>query len=302
MLRQSENNVTITGLLSEIDVRSGEFSKNNIKMPYLSAELKIKVKQDIYGTSVEMEVPVSMFATKYTNSGTENFIYKSIEDIRDNFVSIAAGGVEKADYVQVRNATITENAFYDRGGNLISYPRITGSFINKVNRAEIPSEASFIGDFIIGNITEEVNTQGDVTGRLVISGIVSQYRGAVDVVKFIVSDERAVTAIQSGWNNGDNVRVSCLLNFSSTTEWFEEATDFGDSIRTPKTISIREIIIRSGRVVDIEYDNEELNKAIAERKVRLEETKNKPANKTKTNANNIGDSANANKVFNNLGF
>ena len=45
-----------------------------------------------------MEVPISVFATKFKKDGKENPAYKSLKDVMDNFVSIAAAGdINKAD-------------------------------------------------------------------------------------------------------------------------------------------------------------------------------------------------------------
>ena len=81
MLREAENIVRIEGILSETDLKYGSFEKNGNKVNSIGGVIKIQVNQEINGESVTLEVPVHMFASEYTNKGTKNPAYQSIERV-----------------------------------------------------------------------------------------------------------------------------------------------------------------------------------------------------------------------------
>lgn len=296
MLAQAENNVRIEGILSEIDVREGSFQKNGVPTEYLGGNIKIRVNQEVYGEMKEMEIPVAMFATKMTRAGKQNPAYESIRKLRDDFVSIAAAGNEKdADRIRITNGTIQENAFIGRSNEVVSYPRITASFFTKVKREEFKPEASFTGVIAVGNIADNVDREGNPTGALDLTGIIVQYGGRADVVKYVVTNDAAVNHIRTYWNNGDTVKIKGLLNFSTKTVEVEEEMGFGDPIVSQRTQSTHDLIITggssSGFDSDTAYDENELAQALAERKTRMDALKEKPAEKpaaSKTDFGNLG--------------
>lgn len=114
MLAQAENKIVIEGILSEVNIKSGEFMNRTTQqmMPYYTGSIKVRVSQEINGVNEDMEVPVYCFASKYTSKGNENPAYKSISDVVNNFTSIAAGGIERASRIRITSASIRENAFY----------------------------------------------------------------------------------------------------------------------------------------------------------------------------------------------
>ena len=65
-MNQTENKVKIEGILSEINVREGEFKQKttNVMMPYLSGDIKVRVNQIVNKVPTEEEVPISFFVTK----------------------------------------------------------------------------------------------------------------------------------------------------------------------------------------------------------------------------------------------
>lgn len=42
--KQAENDVKIEGILSEVDLREGEYDKNGRKMPYIAGTIKVRVQ------------------------------------------------------------------------------------------------------------------------------------------------------------------------------------------------------------------------------------------------------------------
>ena len=280
MLREAENVVRIEGILSETDLKYGSFEKNGTQINSIGGVIKIQVNQEINGESVTLEVPVHMFASEYTNKGTKNPAYQSIERVMNEFTSIAAaGGAANADRVRITNGKITMNEYYGRDGQLISFPRVTASFINKIKADEMKPCATFTTNFVVAKKQHEVDREGIETGRYKVTGIIPQFGGRVDVVEFVTSNKNVINAVSQYWTENDTVSAQGRLNFSSKVETIVKEVDFGEPQETTRTISVSELILTGGSSTPLEgefaYDMSDVQTALADRKQRLEDSKNK---------------------------
>lgn len=280
MLREAENVVRIEGILSETDLKYGSFEKNGNKINSIGGIIKIQVNQEINGEPVTLEVPVHMFASEYTNKGAKNPAFQSIERVMNEFTSIAtAGGAANADRVRITNGKITMNEYYGRDGQLISFPRITASFVNKIKADEMKPCATFSTNFVVAKKMHEVDREGIETGRYKVTGIIPQFGGKVDVVEFVTSNKNVINAVSQYWTENDTVSAQGRLNFSSKTETVVKEVDFGEPQETTRTISVSELILTGGSSTPLEgeyaYDMSDIQTALTERKQRLEDTKNK---------------------------
>lgn len=276
MLKQSENKVVIEGILSEVNLKTGEFEKKGVKKEYVRGDIKIRLHQLIGEEDVEMEVPVFVFSTKYTNKGTINPSYNSIMHVMEDYTSIAScGNEEEADRIRVTGAEIRSNEFCSTDGRLVVYPRVEGSFFSKVRKDEYKPGATFKTSVVIVNIKDEETKDGDTTGRLVVSAGIVQYGEKIDVVDFVVASKNAISHINANWEVGDTVIINGKINYSSKVEYIEEEMDFGDPVIKPVTTSVRDFIIVSGSgkgvSKDNAYDKDEIKKALLARKMRLDE-------------------------------
>ncbi len=283
-MRQAENRVRIEGIVSEIDVNETSFTRNGQVREAIGGKVTIRVKQAINGEDKVLEIPVHCFATKTTNKGTPNPAYESIMKVTKEFTSIAAcGNEEEADCIRVTNGDIRMNEYYSQNGNFVSFPRINSSFFQKVRKDELKPEASFTAQFVVTNKAEEVNANGDVTGRYIITGALPQYGDVVDVVKFYCESDGVINAVSTYWEIGDTVQAHGKLNFSSKTETITEESDFGDAITRERTVSVSEPIITGGTQEplgdELSYTNEEIREGLARRKAKMEEMKDKAARK-----------------------
>lgn len=282
MIREAENVVRIEGILSETDLKYGSFEKNGEKRNSIGGIIKIQVNQEINGEAVTLEVPVHMFASEYTNKGTKNPAYQSIERIMNEYVSIAAaGGAANADCVRVTNGKVTMNEYYGQDGRLISFPRITASFVNKVKPDELAPKAEFSTQFVVAKKQMETDSEGVETGRYKVTGIVPQYGGRVDVIEFVTANPKVIDAVKQYWTENDTVSAVGRLNFSSRTETVLKEVDFGEPQATTRTISVSELVITGGSSTPLEgdfaYDMSDIQSALADRKSRLEASKTKSA-------------------------
>lgn len=301
MLRQAENKVKIEGVLSEIDIKPSTFKKNGRDVDAIGGSINVKVVQKIGNEEKELMIPVHMFAAKLTNKGTPNPAYESILKVANEFTSIAAAGDEdKADRVRITSGSIRMNEYYSQDGRLISFPRVMASFVSRIRKEDCNPVAEFVTEFVVAEKNDEVDRNGETTGRLEVRTIIPQYGGKVDVVPMYVENENAINAISSYWNVGDTVRAVGKLDFSSKTETVVEEMDFGEPIEKIRTINKSDLIITGGSQSPLEgdyaFDSNEIDAALAERKATLESNKTKNMSRTSTK------SAPAQGGFSNLGF
>lgn len=303
MLNQAENFIKIEGILSEVDIKTGTFADKNGKTKNsIGGTIKIRVEQVINGKECVNEVPVSLFAAELKNDGNPNPAYAAVKKVMDEFVSIAASDIDRADRVRITGAKIVMNEYYPEGSEtLTSFPRIQATFVNKLAKgAEFHPEATFSTVFVVANKGDEVDREGAPTGRYKFMGILPQYGGKVDVVPFVAAAEGVINATSTYWNEGDTVKAIGKLNFSSKTEQFTVDVDFGEPQVRSRTINVSELIITGGTQTPLDgeqaYDTADIQQALAERKARLEASKNKPK-KSSTPTPAVGGTA-----FTGLGF
>ena len=304
MLKQAENSVKIEGILSEIDLKTGSTVKNGKTVDYIGGSIKVRVNQILNGANTELDIPVYMFANKLKNDGGPNPAYASIERVMNEYVSIAAGGMEAADRVRITNGNIRMNEYYGQTGNLNSYPRINASFVTKVtDLTKFAPEATFSAVFMIAAMGYETDKDGvQIDNKFKIRGILPQYGGKVDVIDFYAVTPSVIDAVSSYWSENDTVKINGKLNFTSVVEEKMVEVDFGEPRMERFTKSVSELIITGGTQTPLEgdfaFDEDEINAALKERQARLAEMKEKAKEKDgKKSA-----PAAAKKGFSDLGF
>ena len=304
MLKQAENSVKIEGILSEIDLKTGTSTKNGKTIEYIGGSIKVRVNQVINGENVELDIPVFLFSNKLKNDGNPNPAYASIERVMNEYVSIAAAGIDAADRIRITNANIRMNEYYGQGGNLNSYPRINASFITKVtDLSKFNPEATFSVVFMIAAMGYETDKDGvENKNKFKIRGILPQYGGKVDVVDFYATSPNVISAVSSYWSEKDTVKINGKLNFTSVVEEKMVEVDFGEPRMERRTVSVSELIITGGTQTpldgDFAFDEDEINEALKERQATLAAKKEEA--KKKENAPK--KAAPAKKGFSDLGF
>jgi len=298
MIAQTENKVRIEGILSEINITPRSFKRDNNTVNALSGIVTIRVNQPINGVDTELEIPVHVFAAEFTTKGAVNPAYESLTRVMNEYVSIAAGGLANADCVRITSAQVSMNEYYNQSGALVSFPRITASFINKIKRDECKPEATFSTTFVVGSKGYETDSDGVETDKYKITAILPQYGGKVDVIPFVALNRGVIDAVSNYWNVGDTVKATGRLNFSSKTETYTTKPDFGEPMEQTRTISISELVITGGSSTPLEGDfaisSDDVSKALAERKARLAEMKEK--------AMGVPQKTTTSKGFTDLGF
>ena len=264
---QSTNKLNLAGKL--LDVTPGE-GKLPDGRPYKRATVTIRVTQTYGGHEETSDIQVGMFATEYTSTGKPNPAWKSLNDLQ--MMKTAQNvGIDAASHVRLTGATLQENNFVARNGNLISGWQIRGSFINEAKVADV---ASFVTDIFIMDMHDEVDRDGDTTGRLVVRGGIVQYGGKLDVVDFIVESPDTVEYITRNWEVNGTVTVKGRIRVLSQEEEVQ-SSGWGEDVPDTTTRFVRELIITTGddtcKEEEFAYDPAEIKKAHNERKAAIEQ-------------------------------
>ena len=262
MFRQAENKVRIEGVLSEIDLKYSSFQRDGADVEAITGSIKVLVEQVINGEEVSLDIPVYMFATKYTKAGKINPSYESIEKVMKEYKSIAATGDKStADKIRITKGQIKMNEFVGKNEKIVSYPRVTTSFVSQAIGTFKP-EATFDLEFMVSKISRVTDNDGvDVDpAKLAVEVIVPQYTPEsasalnVDVVPLVVTNPAAIDAIEQYWNAGECFKASGRLNFTSRTETIKQEVDFGEAQESVRTINISEFVITGGSQAPLDGD------------------------------------------------
>ena len=264
---QAGNKINLAGIL--MDVAPGEGNLNDGRH-YKRATVTVRVTQTYGGKTETSDIQVGMFATEFTSTGKPNPAWKSLKDL-ELMKTAQKCGVENASHVRLTGATLQENNFVSRTGNLINGWQIRGSFVNEAKVSDI---ASFSTDIYIMKMVDEVDREGDTTGRLKIQGGIVQYGGKLDVVDFIVEAPDAVKYISDNWTENTTVNVKGRIRVLSQEEEVQ-SSGWGEEVPETTTRFVRELIITAGddepKEEDFAYDPAEIKKAFIERKAAIEQ-------------------------------
>lgn len=264
---QADNKINLAGILMDVTPGEGKLADGR---PYKRATVTVRVTQTYGGKTETSDIPVGMFATEYTSTGKQNPAWKSINDLM--MMKTAQNvGIDKASHVRLTGTSLQENYFTTRTGQFIDTWQLRGSFINESNVSDV---ASFATDIYIMAIDEEVDREGDTTGRLKIRGGIVQYGGKLDVVDFIVEAPDTVEYISRNWVVNGTVNVRGRIRVL-TQEEEVQSSGWGEDVPDMTTKVVRELIITKGddecKEEDFAYDPVEIKKAFSERKAEIEQ-------------------------------
>ena len=264
---QAGNKLNLAGTLMDVTPGEGKLSDGR---PYKRATVTIRVTQTYGGKTETSDIQVGMFATEFTSTGKQNPAWNSLNDLM--LMKTAQNvGIDNASHVRLTGATLQENNFVSRNGNLINGWQIRGSFVNE---AKVSDVASFVTDIFIMDMVDEVDREGDTTGRLKIKGGIVQYGGKLDVVEFIVEQPDTVEYISRNWEVNGTVTVKGRIRVLSQEEEVQ-ASGWGEDVPDTTTRFVRELIITTGddecKEEDFAYDPVEIKKAFNERKAAIEQ-------------------------------
>lgn len=298
-MKESLNQVNIEGIVSEINLK--EISKEDKN--YVCGDVVVQVN-DSEG-NVNM-IPVSFISADKKANGELNKNYARLMGLKD-YNSIASSGMDLATKVQIRNAKMSENAFYAQNNDeVVTFTRITSNFFTKINDTNFNPSATFnIVGCIVKMEDEQKNVGGELeeTGRLIVNVAVVQYKDKVEVMKFIAEKPEHIDFIKANWNEGETVRIGGNIRYTEENVEVEQESGFGEAEVRKYTKRIREFIIKRGSAGHLDeeqsYSPEDIKKGLEARKALFVDIKNKAlsGNSNKTSANKTSASKNSSGGF-----
>jgi len=264
---QSRNEVNIVGKLLSTTFREGTASTGK---PYESCNYIVRVTQTIEGKEQTHEIPLSVFATKYTNSGKNNPAYKTVQDMKQ-MRTIQNDGEANATIVRINKASISENIFIPQSGQLIDGWQLRSSFVNEGGMEEF---ARFTVEMFIIDMHDEI-VNDETTGRLIIRGGLVQYGEKVDVVEFIVEGANAIEYVTHNWEIGNTVVAAGRIRYTPQEAVSSTVDSWGEDVMESGPKMARELVITGGPSElpdeDFMYDPAEIKKGLNARKANIEQ-------------------------------
>lgn len=270
LTKMALNKFTIIGKLLDATFNEG---KTKDGRTWNRANITVRVSQEYGGRTEVSEIPVSLFATQYTTQGAPHPGFKNIQDLKE-MKTVQNYGEAEAAVVRMTNAQIGENMYLSRGGQVVDTWRLSTSFINEAGRMN--DIASFNVEVFILDMHDEVDRDGDPTGRMIIKGGIVQYGGKLDVVEFVVEAADAVNYLQRTYSINDTVRLNGRVRWTSIEEKSSGSeSSWGENIPTISTRMVRELVVTGGSDDPYEeefaYDPTEIKKGFAARKAMMEQ-------------------------------
>lgn len=279
-MREAINTVRIEGILLEKEITPRTIKKNNTQSPALSAKVIIRTTQKIDGKEYTVDIPVNFFAAKLKKDGNLNPGYSAIEDF-EKLKSVAEVGKESASIVRTYGAKLDIQEYPDRNGQIKNSIHISAYSLYEINKTTAELNASFDLEFVVGSKTWEKDKNGDETGRMLVKGIVPGYGDRIQIVPMVSSNENVASNISEYWQEGDTVKATGKFYFVTISEKYTVPVDFGEAEEKTRTITKKELIITGGTQEpedeDVAFAREDIEKALAERKERIEDLKQKRA-------------------------
>lgn len=266
---QALNKVNIVGKLLDVTFRTGTMKDGR---PYESANLTIRVTQEVGGQKETSEIPVSMFAAKFTSKNLPNPSYEQIQELK-NMKTAQNVGIDEADTVRIGGATLQENSYVARSGQIVKTWRINASFIGKVKASDV---ASFNEEIFIMDIHDETDSNEEPTGRLILRAGIVQYNGKLDVIDFVVEGPAQVDFIGRNWEANKTINARGRIRVTSKEAHTSgNKSSWGEDIPDTTTVYTRELIITTGddepHEDEFAYDPADIKKAFNVRQAMIEQ-------------------------------
>ena len=282
MRDQSINEVTVVGVLKEVEVDERETSDGR---KYITATARVGVDQEVNGVMTENIIPVRSFAMRKKSDGTDNKAYDNILKLKD-FISEAAAEDCAATRVLYSGKTcnLKENIYVNKNGSIVDGVfQVDCNFPNE-DRKNSPDKAEFTLTGVVGSIKPEYKDDQE-TGRLKVKFIVVGYNGKADVIELIAEAGNAANFVEQNWHEQDTVSVTGAINMTYKVEEKKIEQAFGVPLVKRNTVSRNELIITGGSFPmdeEMSYDTSQIKLALGERQERIKDTEDKAKNRGKS--------------------
>ena len=277
-MNQMTNMVVIEGILAENNLEKATFvDKNGIAQDVIRGNIKVKTTITEGDEVIDIEPEIRFFTKRLKNDGNDHPGYINLNTLMTDGQSIAKVGIENASCVRITGATVTMQEYYDPSGRFVSFPAISGSFVNIIRKEDMAAKAKAELEVVIVDMNRACDNDGVELDPPVlnISGMSVGYNGYTDLIPIVVKNPAYIPAVEATYGVGDIVKINAKLNFSSKTEMREEQVEIGDPILKPYTVKVSDIIMAGMASSSYECSAEDVQKYLNSRQQRLEDSKNK---------------------------
>lgn len=275
-LRLAENEVQVTGILTEKELNES-MDKNN--QPVIKGTVTIK-------TSDLNFVKINVYASKYTKDKRENPAFTGLQTVINEYKSVAEVGTEEATRLSVRKGQLQFRTFAGRDGNIVNAMQYSSNYFNREKNDEEPkAQINFEG--YIAALTNEVDKEGEETGRLKIKCYVPLYSG-IETMYVVVPAELA-DACESELEVGQTAEFFAdIVSIVDIKKKTIQLTIGGTKTFTEKRI-VNELVLTGAVKYEEDdqksYDRELIKKGLTERELLIEELKKQDKEKVKNSKN-----------------
>lgn len=252
-LRQSENKALVVGKLMDMGVTTGITKKGD---NYVSVSLIIQSM--IEGKKNENEV--KLFATEKSAK-----LYPSYLTIANEYKSAKMVGLEAADRIRVNGELAFEKSVSKKTGKVVTYRKIRGVFVNRIDDVTIPDEVGAEVECVIVGQEPECDKDGVETGRLKVKLLTVGYDNNItEFDKTFVPEDLAQQFPTIYSENDTALLVFNVYNYSEAKENTEEVSlGFGRKLNNDigsNNTFVNEVCIIGGNMPTFEnnYSVEEI--------------------------------------------
>jgi len=283
VLKQAEATINVEGILSEKKLEKATDSEGK---EIIRGTLKIKENDTNF-------INLNVYVNRFTKDGKENNAYAGMETVMNEYQSIAEVGEEAATRIKCGKGALKPNTFVDkRTGDVRTNVRYDATYVSRVDDlTKYEPKAKFEVEGYISSVFPEVK-QGEETGRLNVNILVPTYNGIEPMV--IVVGEDLASDFEEMYEPGQTARFFGILKNNVVVKEEVIKMALGKS-ETKKSYDYVDERFLTGAQDPYEeefaYSTEAIQKAVADREMRLENEKKKVA-EAKQNTNKAAVTAN----------
>lgn len=264
-LRQADAFVTVEGILSEkkLEEVTSEDGKRTIK-----GSVVVKVDDTNF-------ITLNVWVNELTSKGVTNNAFAGMQTVMNEYQSIAEVGEEAATRIFCKRGQLQPNTYVGKEDLMVhTGVRYSASYLTRVAPDKCSPRAEFGVEGFINTMLEEMDNEGQPTGRIKMGLYVPTYRG-VEPLEVIVPEEIA-SDFDSAFERGQTTKIyGDILNCTIIKE--REIKLVVGGVRKEQDKSYVNELRATGAEAAYEdgreYDIEAIQKALVERDLRIKKDK-----------------------------
>lgn len=301
-LRIAGNKVSITGVLLEHKLKEQKGDKGK----YINGSFVIKA-----GKFTEIDVKV--YVDEKTKKGKESKNFTLLKEIIDGELPTLTKDKENATILSIFGSgdfqpKLKEERYANQSKTDVNTKLSVELGFGNVkvadsNTTEEDFKAGFDIEMFVTSVDEEQNKDEEETGRVKVKGYVPTYDGGIfpiEVIAGIIIDEEGefdfAEEVRSEIEEGSTINVWGDINFAKIIEKKSKGGKLGRAKIEESNTYVHELIANGADIIEDDksiYEEEDIEKAVKERKIQLDEVLTKAKAKAegggKTKSKGIGN-------------